>query len=1027
MRHALLSRSKALSPYAQALKHVALKGAVGLGPSAKEVELERYRRGTLPADYRPPVQGKWDDTIERWAYAWQYPAEEEFEDLVGAVQANRAVMQRLLEFGERLLGSPPSARPGSGRNSTVYRVSSGLGSMEEVTPLETSYNYAMLEASVEAAAHANDSPQEMMSSDEFSRETNIPVAYLDDQSEKSNASKELALILEESSLEYTEDGLITVISALARQHYYDAARAIFDFASNVGLGPSAEHYKALMKHPAAHGDVNQSMELIEEMKKNGITPRIGNWHELMRSFHNAKDYPAVSQIVDNMKMFANIEPNEVTFVLQLRALGKDTSQSNSLAEAIQLFDQMENVYGYIAARPHYDALMFSLSQSPLPEMRLRCEELAQKMNLMGISWNSTTYLNLIKSSQVVGDIAAVEKYLSKMRDDCIPVSILHLSWSVQAHVQFLIRLDYEELKEKKTDIVSIWLEHMSTCFGIYEIVVGRGWGMQLPFLNAMLRLCCQTTILCMEHLPSDTVHIGKFEDQANKVWNDTFDEWSLKKDVYSYECYIALLAHQQRIDEAEKLFQQMVMQEDLTPSRRTYECLIFMHLSSGEEGGAARALHYLEAMEKSRIPIRPSLLRKIVQVNNAAGYKRDMKRRARRIIQAREEYLAKKQEGLAHEADLTMRMEDDDTAPAVDRDGNPTLRPLPIPENTTLAWWERWKRETISKHELFESENADGSPKGESFEEKNEALAKMGIDSSLKSIEDVPKVSRNSLLSKIREQEGEMAGSLWGLDGGELSYPKDGGGPQGWGVRLWRERAIVRKEFQRVQDGNAPVPEFSDLGKSLRVVGDQLDIEKSGAKSPGELSDWRKYPEHRYDDGLAKPVSEIAHPIQPSAELVWQAEQNDPLAPYKTDEELAMQTDNTFYSQLETDAFNKTNAVVEVLQNKQENEIDIVGKGATRRSKYDYLQKWREMYRHGTLEVPERPLLRFGHSPDDHHDTMAATVRDWYRRNRRAPATEDQTARWKVENERENEATFSIKNLKQAKRAKRIKLRPHKL
>ncbi|CCW66359.1 unnamed protein product [Phytomonas sp. Hart1] len=171
----------------------------------------------------------------------------------------------------------------------------------------------------------------------------------------------------------------------------------------------------------------------------------------------------------------------------------------------------------------------------------------------------------------------------------------------------------------------------------------------------------------------------------------------------------------------------------------------------------------------------------------------------------------------------------------------------------------------------------------------------------------------------------------------------------------------------------------------------------------------------------------MAHSVQPSAELVWQAEQNDLLAPYKTDEELAMQADNTFYAQLETDSVNKTNAVVKVLQNKQEGEVEIVGKGPTRRSKYDYLEKWREMYRHGTLEVPERPLLRFGRSPDDHHDTMAATVRDWYRRNKKSPLTEDQLARSKVENEREKEAKCSMKNLKQAKRAKRIKVRTHKL
>ncbi|EPY26247.1 hypothetical protein STCU_06247 [Strigomonas culicis] len=762
-----------------------------------------------------------------------------------------------------------------------------------------------------------------------------------------------------------------------------------------------------MKHSALKGDVNQSMALIEEMKDRGITPRIGNWHELMRSFHKARDYPAVTQIIDNMKMYANIEPNEVTFALQLRALGKDTSQMNSLAESVQIFDQMENVYGYIASRPHYDALMYTLSQSPLPEMRLRCEELAQKMDLMGITWNANTYLNLIRSAQVVGDVAAVEKYLSKMRDDRVPVQMAHLSWAIQAHVQHLVRLNYESLKEEKKDIVPIWLDHMNTCFGIYELVVNRGWEMQVPFVNALLRLCCQTTILAMEHLPDNSDAIGRFEQQANKIWNATFDEWHLSKDVYSFECYIALLAHQQRIDEAEKLFQQMVMQDDMVPSRRTYECLLFMHLSSGEEGGAARALRYLEAMENAQIPVRASLLKKIVRVNNASGYKRDMKRRARRIMQAREEYLAKKEEGIAFHKDHAAEEAEaeDDSVP----------KPLPVPVNTTLAWWQKWKEDSISKHELFEEENADGTPKGETFAEKNEALAKMGITSPFQTIEDVPAPHKHKLLPKLRE-EGETAGSLWALDGGELSYPKDGGGPQGWGVRLWRERAIMKKEFQKVQDGQLAPPDFSNLGNGVRVAGDQLDIEESGARNAGELTDWRKYENNRYDDGKAKPASEIAFPVESSAEFVWQGEQRDALAAYKQDDELALESDNTFYAQMEEQTETKNKAVVAALQNREENELEITGKGPNRRSKYDYLERWREMYRHGTLEAPEDPVLRFGQTPDDHRNTVAASIRDWYKRNKKTPATEEQVARWEKDAARSSEAREAREALKRSKR-----------
>ncbi|KEG13573.1 pentatricopeptide repeat-containing protein [Trypanosoma grayi] len=1008
---------KALSPYAQALKHVALRGAVAFGRSAKEMELDMYRKGTLPADYRPPVQGKWDDTIERWAYAWQFPAEEEQDDVVGAVERNSSGMQALLEFGDRLLRSPPSAQPLSGRCSMVYPSAFGESNTATVELLPPMTNYEHLEHDVSELVSSSGAAFPVLgaiTARELSTEVNVPVAYIDDNSEVSNASKQLACIMEDFGLEYTEDGLIVVISALSKQNYATISRTIFDFACIVGLGPSAELYKALMKHASRRGDVNESMALIEEMKEKGITPRIGNWHELMRAFYQAKDYPAVSQIVDNMKMYANIEPNEVTFSLQLKALAKDTSQLNSLAEAIQIFDQMENVYGFIASRPHYDIMMYHLSQSPKPEMRLRCEELAHKMELMGIVWDSNTYLNLIRSAQVVGDIEAVEKYLSKMRDDGVRVGIIHLSWAIQSYVQSMIRVDYAALKEKSEDPLPIWVDYLEICFGIYDLVVRRGWAMQLPFVNALLRLCCQATILSMEHTPDETTTIGRFEEQSNRIWNQTFEEWQLKKDTYSYECYIALLAHQQRIDEAEKLFQEMVLKDDLTPSRRTYDCMVFMHLSSGEEGGTARALRYLEAMERAGIQIKPSFLKKIVRVNNAAGYKRDMKRRARRIMQAREEYLARKEGGMGF---------DDEPAPKEDTDseGNPVLAPLPIAATSTLAWWEKWKKETTNKHELFAEENSDGTPKGENFQEKNDALRQMGISSSFPTKEDVPNLNKQRLLPLLRSQEGEVAGSLWAMDGGELSYPKDGGGPQGWGVRLWRERQLIKQEYQKSVEGSQPVPQFSPLGNSIRTVGDQVDIERSGASSPGDLSDYRQYPDHRYDDGKLKSHSEMAPPVPLSAELVWQGEARDKLSPYKTDEEIALENDNTFFSDLSKEAREKVSASVKAIQKKEENAVELKGKGVTRRSKYDYLEKWRDMYRHGTLEVPEGPTLRFGRSPDDHKETMASLVREWYQRNKGSPATTEKLERWEVDSQRDREASASRKALKKLNRSRRPK------
>lgn len=1030
---------KSLSPYAQALKHVALRGGpLALGRSAKESELVLFKKGLLPVDYRPMVQGKWDDTVERWAHAWQFPSEDDGDlddkkDLVQIVSQNHDCIQKLLDFGARI-GDLRPLNP----KSLPREIVAAHCNQETVTPDEppVSSSPSVLESRVES--FSSDFLSSYPSINTFQKPLSIsyelagiPSAYIDDNTECAIASKKLCEILENVGLDYTEDGITVAIGAMAvaglrsvntkstfivsSGSYFKAARAILDFASSLGLGPTAEMYKALMRHASCSGDTQLSMSIIEEMKENGITPRIGNWHELMRSFYKVKDYGSVVQIVDNMKMYANIEPNEVTFALQLRALAKDhATEFNALAEAVQLFDQMEQVYGFVPSRPHYDALMFALSQSPVSEMRLRCQELARKMEVMGIPWNGYTFLNLIRSAQVVGDVDAVEQYLGKMRERGIPVTMIHLAWAIHAHVQ-KVKRQFQDIKEEgSTPVLEEWKKTVEKCLGIYKIVRERGWEVQVPFLNALLRLCCQCAILSTEQqLKSTESNIEKtssiiFEDIAQNIWEQEFKSSFLSQDSYSYECYITLLAHQQRIDEAETLFQKMLLQGQINenvvgpPSRRTYESLILMHLSSGEEGGAARALHYLQAMERAGLPVRPSLLKKMVRVHGAAGYRRDMKRRARRIMQAREEYMARKAEN--DEENIT-QPHSVNSERAEEHNGNPNVlrgttgitpsNASPLSSESAFSWWEQWRANSVSKHELFEEECEDGTPKGSSFNEKNIALSKMGIESLFKNRSDIPHSSfsdPSSLVAQLRSEEGEVAGSLWSLDGGDLAYPKDSGGPEGWGVKLWRERRLIKKEFQKVGDGRQPVPSLSEAGNAVRLAGDQIDIELSKAKAPGELSDWRRYEAHRYDDGSSKPSGEMAvlpSPPSFSSELVWQNERQDPLSPYKNDEELAIGSDNMFYDTVQKEANVKSSEVVRVLQERRENDVDVKGKGTTRRSKYDYLQKWREMYNHGTLDASDlssigsTSLLQFGRSPENHKESLTETIKNWHCKNKK--------------------------------------------
>jgi pentatricopeptide repeat protein len=1005
--------STSLSPYAQALKHVALRGAAAFGPTAREIEHKMYRLGALPADYKPPVQGKWDDTVERWAYAWQFPALEEAvegEDMPRRIAASPEFC-RLVELGRRLAARPPSKAPGSASSpGSPYPlvaasffsapVLSDLPDQESLRALSDEIRALGAESHIHSSSvsvlgpldggmgdggEVATSVPKMMPAAQYAAEANLIEAYLDDGSESSAASKELGLLLEEAfQITYEEDGLTMALHALAADGKTAECRAVFEFIRSVGFSVTALMFDALIKGAALTGDVNTAMAIVEEMKEKGVTPVRENWHSLMVGFIKAKDFPAVQQIVDNMKAFANIEPNEETFTLQLAALAKDKTRASSLAEAIQLFDQMENVYGYIAARPQYHALLHNLCQNPSAEKRLMCDQLGHKMELMGIVWDAQTYCYMIRAAQVTGDVAAVKKIFAKMRNERVQMNIQHLSWAIHAHMQAMVRADYVQMKQDaKQPLLQFWLEHMSVAFGIYELVLSRGWAVTTQFVNSLLRICCEALWLCTQHTPDDKDALVRFEGQTAKVM-ESFDEHRLEKDDFTYETYITLLARQQRIDEAEKLFQQVVLHHDRTPSRRTYEALLFMHLASGEEGGAARALRYLEAMERAKIPIRTSLVRRIVKAQEEAATRRDMKRRARRIMQAREEYMARKAEGF----DMTPKPYE---PPTHDADGNKVLAPLPIDGSSALAWWSRWKQESVSKHELFAGERPDGLPRGEDFAEKNAALRMMGIESKFVTKEDVPgsAADRNGLLPALRAEEGEPAGALWALDGGELSYPKDGVGPDGWGPRLWRERQLVKKEFDKVLAGKASPPDFSAAGIGARPAPDQLAIEESGAKGPGELADYRKFPEHVYDDGTIKPMSEFARPVPPSGELVWQQEKLNSLSAYKSDEEIVAENDNTVVAGLSRRNTDAANRAIEAITNKTEMSERIVTRGVTNKSKHDHLAKWRDMYRHGSLEAPDEPLVSFGRSPGDHKESMARTVRAWYAKERRTPASDD--------------------------------------
>ncbi len=1041
-----------LSPYAAALKHVALKGKVALGPSAKEQELALYLKGQLPADYKAPLNGKWEDTVERWTYAWQFPIPEKAET-TSQVLAKLPAFKKVMDFSQKLIEHPPQLlpptsdspwqrletktadesiassstqatfsipAPSSSSNTTVDAAS--LATLDEENPTEVLRVSSMIETTPTVSNTIQVAEEGALAdedADQLAKRVGVPIAYIDDGTELSLASKEIGCIMmEDLGLMYDPRSCVSVIAAATR-FTLDGAVALFRFFKSVQLVEgNVMAYNALMSGFAVKADVNTCIALVEEMKGEGITPSRETWHVLMRCFHRAKDHGAVIQVVDNMKAYANIEPDETTFLLHLNALAATGAGVSAPYEAIQLFDQMENVYGFLPTRQLYHALMACLRRNPTPEFVARIEEVGKKMEILGMLWDESTYEVLISASANVGDLKRVRELFAKMRNEKVPMTQRALTYAIGAYCTALDPkiFPYEQYKQEGKSPLPVWLEYLSTSFGIFDLVRQRGWTVSSELIDALLRIVRTVAGHCLMQTPDDSTTLARLETQIDTLWNKTYDELHVQKTTQSCHEYIAHLGTQLRIDEAENLFQEMVLSKDWTPTAFTYEEMMWMHMRSGEEGGTGRALAYMEAMEKAKIPIRPATVRKFVEVNNESGYVRDMRRRARRIMQAREEYMARKAEGVEFK-------QAEYKPPTTTEEGLPALNPLPISASSTLAWWDRWKRETVNKHELFDSEREDGQPKGESFAEKNEALLKMGIESKFLTKESVPDPARSKLLDALRKEGHEPAGSLWALDGGDLVYPEPGSGPEGWGVSLWRERQVIEKLVEKSKDGLLPLPPLSSAGNSVRLATEQLEIEKSGAKTVGDLADAELFPHHRYDDGTLKPASELVVPPRHTAELVWKRETADHLSSFKTDEELAaLDSENLFLEKVRKDAEEKLGLAVKAIKEGREDDEEIIGRGLTRRGKHDYLAEWREQYRSGTLEVPDSPVLRFGRDADvDVGHSLASSVKAWYKKAKKTPPSAAALEEARAESELKEEGRRSRQAKAEARRKRRIR------
>ena len=1144
------------SSYAKALKHIALRGKTALGPSIRDLELQLYRKSLLPPDYRPPKMDKWDDMIERWAYAWQFPLDDDASLGVSRsiARTNREGLRRLTGFCARIRSDPPYV---VGKNKyTVYPLlPSGRSDEIEKEHNDQIQNSSDTEAgSSSIDPHASSTESSISSSINLSNEISkhdqstkketehrgtlapseplsvdgIPVAYLEFGAPITAYSKELALLLaSELGLSYDMEGIKSAVRALALIGNCEAASTLFEFSKALGLGGrEIVSYNALIAMYARLGQVNDCMFLIEEAKSKGITPNRITWTTLMGGFIQAHDCSSAIQIYDHMKALANIEPDEATFAVVLWAHARDTASVSSVIKCVDLFEHMQTVYHMMPLRQCFDAVLFALQRSPKDFHLLL--EYGRKMEILGFEWSDQTFRYIMLGCARKGDVPNLRKIFVKLQEHGKSFKNEHLLTVFMAYSFAILKKDYTQLiSENKHPKDGLWKEAIHTCTGVLKLIQRRATQLDLEkekgndvtadlFYNLNLKvedsfakywtsqglsslLYIYSSILQVssKHYPQDLKLIEAWENQGKAIWDTKFAEAGIaKKPPMAYVSYLKFLSFcKGEVSRAESVFQELALQGGAGPHKiipkSVYVSMIMLHLRSAEEGSTSRALSYLDVMDKVGYPITVSLLRKIRFTSEEASYLRNMKRRSRRMEQAREDFIqyqeqkkknqnpegvqvntwaqadtssestnvnnANQKKGEIHhifqnlQDPIQLNFRGDCDSDTVSSDDHPDIafdptdpllhlrssirkknailnktlvnktstkiptpsnKGLPIlssvsplePQNSLVNYWDNLKYNTLSKHELFDSPSEDGTPRGESFEEKNEALRKLGIESFFPRPEDVPKPEReNKLVPLLRSDGSEPEGALWAVDGSGYKYPESRLGPFGWDTTFWRERNLLKKLVSRtvVQGKNTwlqNIP-FSDVGKAMRTVPEQIEIEKTQAKTPAELADARAFPHEVYDDGSRKPVTEHSRSIPLTTELIWVKELQNPIAPYMDDEDMQLETYPE--TQLLQSATQQQREVVDTLRSNTTDTLAYAARqglgqrpvAGHRNRKYDYLKRFQDMYQKGQLEVPEEPFLRFGRSAKDMTYTTAAAVKAFYHSQHDADASSENKQR----------------------------------
>ncbi|KAJ9467126.1 hypothetical protein DIPPA_06447 [Diplonema papillatum] len=465
-------------------------------------------------------------------------------------------------------------------------------------------------------------------------------------------------------------------------------------------------YDAYVKALGLCGDVNTAYNTIEGMKSHGVTPTVDTWNNLMVVYNKNNDPESALKVAQNMRMYARVEPNHQTFLHTLEAHRDDPTVDvdANARRALNVMYEMTQVYRLEPTRQHYEILLQVLQHvSNASDWYLELQTQAQQMKHLGIPWSIPVYNVLLWVEACRGDVAKVRELFLTYRKRKLPPIDRTYSSVIQAYacsvptdnvltpgIYMWARNEREEW-ERSHDApppFAEWRERMfNEGMAIYEVTKSHD-GPLYRTVYALLYMA------------------GKLKPERLRDLWETEAKPLLKGYPRLYTTYILGLLElankgdPEALDDAEETFVEAT-KTGLRLPRKVYQQVMEAHIKTGREGSVDVALDYMRAMENSGQAMTSAGVLRLKRLIDEMGPKRDAIRRAKRLMQRR------------NELSNSLFTDAEDARPVLNYPGEQVNLPGLTPDGFAFP-----SSET--------GVNADGTLAGESFEDRKAALAQMG-------------------------------------------------------------------------------------------------------------------------------------------------------------------------------------------------------------------------------------------------------------------------------------------------------------